>query len=150
VWRSARGSAGEAAPPLVLTTIDGGTFDLGTLHGKVVLVNYWATWCAPCRKEMPKLDALYRKYHSQGLEMVGISIDFDRDLAKARKVASSVSYPTDIAMGNSQMIICFTSFLPAISNSLRRAPSQGRQGAQYSSTLRPFCLLWSSVVYRRP
>jgi cytochrome c biogenesis protein CcmG, thiol:disulfide interchange protein DsbE len=82
---------GEAAPPLVLTTIDGGTFDLGKLHGKVVLVNYWATWCAPCRKEMPKLDAFYRKYHSQGLEIVGISIDFDRDLAKARKVASSAA-----------------------------------------------------------
>jgi cytochrome c biogenesis protein CcmG, thiol:disulfide interchange protein DsbE len=93
---------GEAAPPLVLTTIDGGTFDLGKLHGKVVLVNYWATWCAPCRKEMPKLDAFYRKYHSQGLEMVGISIDFDRDLAKARKVAGSVSYPTALAKAISE------------------------------------------------
>ena len=66
----------EAAPALVLTTLDGVTFDLGKLHGKVVMVNYWATWCAPCRKEMPKLDAFYRKYHSQGLEMVGISVDF--------------------------------------------------------------------------
>jgi thiol-disulfide isomerase/thioredoxin len=92
----------EEAPPLVLTTLDGGTFDLGKLHGKVVMVNYWATWCAPCRKEMPKLDAFYRKYHSQGLEMVGISIDFERDLDKARKAARSVSYPTALAKAISE------------------------------------------------
>jgi cytochrome c biogenesis protein CcmG, thiol:disulfide interchange protein DsbE len=87
----------EAAPPLVLTTLDGGTFDLGKLHGKVVMVNYWATWCAPCRAEMPKLDTFYRRYHNRGLEIIGISIDFDRDLDKARKVARSVSYPTALA-----------------------------------------------------
>ena len=92
----------EAAPALVLTTLDGATFDLGKLRGKVVMVNYWATWCAPCRKEMPQLDTFYRKYHSQGLEMVGISIDFDRDLAKARKAARSVSYPTALAKAISE------------------------------------------------
>ena len=87
----------EAAPALVLTTLDGATFDLGKLHGKVVMVNYWATWCAPCRKEMPKLDAFYRKYHSQGIEMVGISVDFERDLEKARKTARGVTYPIALA-----------------------------------------------------
>jgi cytochrome c biogenesis protein CcmG, thiol:disulfide interchange protein DsbE len=87
----------EAAPALVLTTLDGSTFDLGKLRGKVVMVNYWATWCAPCRKEMPKLDAFYRKYHSQGLEMVGISIDFARDLNKARRAAQGVGYPIGFA-----------------------------------------------------
>jgi cytochrome c biogenesis protein CcmG, thiol:disulfide interchange protein DsbE len=87
----------EVAPALVLTTLDGATFDLGKLHGKVVMVNYWATWCAPCRKEMPKLDAFYRQYHSQGLEMVGISIDFERDFDKARKAARGVTYPIAFA-----------------------------------------------------
>jgi cytochrome c biogenesis protein CcmG, thiol:disulfide interchange protein DsbE len=84
---------GEAAPALVLTGFDGNTFDLAGLRGKVVLVNYWATWCAPCRKEMPTLDAFYRRYHAQGLEMIGISIDFSRDLEKARRMAKTVSYP---------------------------------------------------------
>jgi cytochrome c biogenesis protein CcmG, thiol:disulfide interchange protein DsbE len=87
----------EAAPPLVLTTLDGSTFDLAKLRGKVVMVNYWATWCAPCRKEMPKLDAFYKKYQPQGLEIVGISIDFERDLEKARKVARTVAYPMAVA-----------------------------------------------------
>jgi cytochrome c biogenesis protein CcmG/thiol:disulfide interchange protein DsbE len=63
------------------------------LRGKVVLLNYWATWCAPCRKEMPMLDAFYRRYQSQGLELIGISVDFTRDGAKIRKAAKDVAYP---------------------------------------------------------
>jgi cytochrome c biogenesis protein CcmG, thiol:disulfide interchange protein DsbE len=85
---------GEAAPTLVLTGFDGNAFDLAHLRGRVVLVNYWATWCAPCRKEMPTLDAFYRRHHPQGLEMIGISIDFQKDIEKARKMAKTVGYPT--------------------------------------------------------
>jgi cytochrome c biogenesis protein CcmG/thiol:disulfide interchange protein DsbE len=83
-----------AAPALVATALDGQTFDLAKLRGKVVLVNYWATWCAPCRKEMPTLDAFYRRYRGQGFEMIGISVDFARDSAKMRKASSAVAYPT--------------------------------------------------------
>jgi cytochrome c biogenesis protein CcmG, thiol:disulfide interchange protein DsbE len=83
----------KAAPELVVTPLDGNTFDLAKLHGKVVLVNYWATWCAPCRKDMPKLDAFYRRYHQQNLEMIGISIDRDSDLKKVRKVMTTLAYP---------------------------------------------------------
>ena len=84
----------KAAPALVLTELNGTNFDLAKLRGKVVLVNYWATWCAPCREEMPKLNAFYRRYHDRGLELIGISIDFPRDLEKARRAARAVSYPT--------------------------------------------------------
>jgi cytochrome c biogenesis protein CcmG, thiol:disulfide interchange protein DsbE len=87
----------EAAPPLVATTLDGQTFDLAKLRGKVVLVNFWATWCAPCRREMPILDAFYRRYREQGLELIGISVDFARDGAKMRKAAGAVTYPTAMA-----------------------------------------------------
>jgi thiol-disulfide isomerase/thioredoxin len=84
---------GKAAPELVVTELDGQTFDLAKLRGKVVLVNYWATWCAPCRKDMPKLDAFYRRYHDQSLEMIGISVDRERDLAKVRKIMATLAYP---------------------------------------------------------
>jgi thiol-disulfide isomerase/thioredoxin len=88
---------GQPAPQLIATALDGQPLDLSKLRGKVVLVNFWATWCAPCRKEMPTLDAFYRRYHGQGLELIGISVDFPRDAAKMRKAAGTVTYPTVMA-----------------------------------------------------
>lgn len=93
---------GAAAPALVVTTLDGQIFDLSKLRGKVVLVNYWATWCAPCRKEMPKLNAFYRRYHGRGLEIIGISIDFPRDFQKVQKVIQAVGYPTAVSKALSE------------------------------------------------
>jgi cytochrome c biogenesis protein CcmG/thiol:disulfide interchange protein DsbE len=89
----------KEAPPLVLTALKGETVDLAKLRGKVVLVNYWATWCAPCRKELPTLDAFYRRYHAQGLEIIGISVDFERDLKKVHKAAATLAYPAAVAAG---------------------------------------------------
>src|SRR5580704_3510281 len=69
----------HAAPSLVLTELNGDTFDLSQKHGKVVLVHYWATWCAPCKKEMPILDEYYKAHHAEGLEMIAVSADRARD-----------------------------------------------------------------------
>ncbi len=95
-------SINQRAPPLVLTALSGETIDLAKLRGKVVLVNYWATWCAPCRKEMPTFDAFYRRYRDQGLEIVGISIDFERDMKKVHKAAGALSYPVAVLAGISE------------------------------------------------
>lgn len=84
----------KTVPPLVAARLDGETFDIDKLRGRVVLVNYWATWCAPCKKEMPVLNAFYRRYHGQGLEMIGISADRPHDFAKMRAVSRGLSYPT--------------------------------------------------------
>jgi cytochrome c biogenesis protein CcmG, thiol:disulfide interchange protein DsbE len=65
---------GQPAPALVVQELNGKTFDLAALRGHVVVVNFWATWCPPCRKEMPALSAFYRQYHSRGVEMIGIAI----------------------------------------------------------------------------
>ena len=64
-----------------LTDLDGKTWTLQSLHGKVVLVNFWATWCPPCRKEMPDLDALYRKFKDKGLVVLAIS---DEEMVKVK------------------------------------------------------------------
>jgi cytochrome c biogenesis protein CcmG, thiol:disulfide interchange protein DsbE len=84
---------GQAAPSLVVQELDGQAFDLGAMRGKVVVVNFWATWCPPCRTEMPALDAFYRRYHSQGLEMIGLSADRPHDRSDVLKVMQSFSYP---------------------------------------------------------
>ncbi len=93
---SAAPEIGNMAPTLIATELNGQTFDLAKLKGKVVLVNYWATWCAPCKKDTPKLDAFYRSHHQQNLEMIGISVDEARDLAKVRKVMASLAYPVAV------------------------------------------------------
>jgi peroxiredoxin len=75
-----------------LTDLQGKAWTLQSLKGKVVLVNFWATWCPPCRKEMPDLDALYRNLKDRGLIVLAIS---DEDAAKVRPYIQehNVSYP---------------------------------------------------------
>jgi cytochrome c biogenesis protein CcmG, thiol:disulfide interchange protein DsbE len=90
---TAAGDVGQPAPALVAPELGGQTFDLATQRGKVVVINFWATWCPPCRKEMPVLDGFYRKYHSQGIEMIGMSVDRPHDSGEVRNVMQSYSYP---------------------------------------------------------
>jgi len=64
---------------LKFTAVDGTAFDLAKWRGKVVLVDFWATWCGPCRRAVPAVVNIYRKQHDKGFEIVGISLDKDRD-----------------------------------------------------------------------
>jgi cytochrome c biogenesis protein CcmG/thiol:disulfide interchange protein DsbE len=95
--RAAPPAVGQPAPPLIVTELDGHEFNLARLRGKVVLVNVWATWCSPCRIEMPTLDAFYRRYHSRGVDVLGLSIDEAPDIARVQQVMRQFSYPGALA-----------------------------------------------------
>src|SRR6516164_11606091 len=89
---------GERAPALIVPRLDGAVFDLAALRGKVVVVNFWASWCSPCRAEMPQLDAFYRRHHAQGLELLGLSVDDPADRAAVAQIMKSFSYPAAMAV----------------------------------------------------
>ena len=66
---------GATMPAYTAALLDGGSFDVAAERGKVVLINVWATWCGPCRYEIPALEKLHQKYESRGFKVVGVSID---------------------------------------------------------------------------
>ena len=70
-----RPTIGSPAPPFRLTDLHGKSVALSDFKGQVVLLNFWATWCGPCRVEMPAMEALYKAMHPQGLEILAVSVD---------------------------------------------------------------------------
>ena len=83
----------SAAPDFTLRTMNGPNLRLAEQRGRVVMVNFWATWCGPCRQEMPQLDRLYQKYRASGFVLLGVNVD--DDARKAADVAAKlgVSFP---------------------------------------------------------
>lgn len=85
------GNVGQPAPAYGAPTLRGDSLRLNDLKGQVVLLNVWATWCIPCRKEIPELQALHQDYSGQGLRVVGVSVDdadADADVADFAKTYS--------------------------------------------------------------
>lgn len=87
---------GHTAPPITLNTLDGKHISLDDLRGKVVILTFWATWCDPCREELPLLSHYASEHARQGLEVLGFSLDGPDNLDKVRKVASSLSFPVGL------------------------------------------------------
>jgi cytochrome c biogenesis protein CcmG, thiol:disulfide interchange protein DsbE len=85
-------AAGQLAPPLAGTGFSGVAFDLSTLRGSVVVLNFWASWCEPCRDLRPVLDLLAHVHQADGLLVYGVSVDEDRAQWEASLAASPVGY----------------------------------------------------------
>jgi cytochrome c biogenesis protein CcmG/thiol:disulfide interchange protein DsbE len=94
VWAGSTPAEGMPAPALVGRSFAGEAFDLGGLRGKVVVLNFWASWCGPCRSEMPLLDALQRDYRDRGVVVLGLSADDRHDRKEALTASQGVAYLT--------------------------------------------------------
>jgi cytochrome c biogenesis protein CcmG, thiol:disulfide interchange protein DsbE len=105
VWKVATGEGSEVparlepgksvmAPEFELPRLDrGGTLSLASLRGKAVVVNFWASWCDPCREEAPLLEAAWKKYRSRGLVVVGVDYDDFSGDARAFARRNGMTYP---------------------------------------------------------
>jgi peroxiredoxin len=92
------------APDFTLRTLDGQKLRLGEQRGQVVLVNFWATWCGPCRQEMPHLNKLYEKYKSSGFVLLGVNVDDDTTQAAGVASKLGVTFPVLNAMPSTVLI----------------------------------------------
>ncbi len=92
---------GTAAKPFKLKTPDGKDLSLASYRGKVVLLNFWGTWCKPCLKELPEFDRLYRRYRKNGLVVIAIATDTEPE--KVQEFATQRKLATKLALGGQQL-----------------------------------------------
>jgi peroxiredoxin len=94
-------ASGNLAPDFSVTAIDGKTISLADYKGKVVLLDFWATWCAPCRTEIPHFVDMQNKYGSEGFQVIGISMDDDAKPVREFSQQYKLNYP--VAVGDDKL-----------------------------------------------
>ena len=87
------GLTGQSAPDFALKSSSGQNLRLSEFRGDVVMVNFWATWCGPCRQEMPLLDELYARYGRVGFSLLGVNIDDNQSKAMTMISELGVDFP---------------------------------------------------------
>jgi len=91
------------APDFTLKTLNGQDLALSQLKGKVVLLDFWATWCGPCRESIPHLIQLYKAYRENGFEVIGVSLD-KGDVEIVRNFARSMDIPYPIVIASEEVV----------------------------------------------
>ena len=97
-WARAKNSlrVGQPAPPAVLVTLDGARIATADLTGHVIILTFWATWCGPCRQELPILSAYAAQHADAGLTVLGFSLDAPEDVSQVRAAARSWHFPVGL------------------------------------------------------
>ena len=89
----------ESAPDFTLKSLDGSNLRLEEYRGQVVLINFWASWCGPCRQEMPLLDRLHQRYEDTGFAVLGVNVEGEVGPARDIVDKTKVSFPVLIDTG---------------------------------------------------
>jgi cytochrome c biogenesis protein CcmG/thiol:disulfide interchange protein DsbE len=92
---------GRKAPPATLVQLDGTPLSTADLFGEVVILVFWATWCAPCHSELPLLSRYFDEHAAAGLRILGFSLDPPENLTEVRAVAASLSFPVGLLANSS-------------------------------------------------
>lgn len=93
------------APEFTRSTLENERVDLSALRGRVVLLNFWATWCGPCQVEMPRFIQWQEKYRAEGLSIVGVSMDDDSEPVRSFMLKRKLNYP--IVMGDEKLGLAY-------------------------------------------
>ena len=94
LWLALAGPAGAAPPDVELPDLSGTPRSLAEFEGRILAVNFWATWCAPCLEEIPELVRLQREFGDRGLQWVGVAVEDDVEAVRAFAGKAGVNYPT--------------------------------------------------------
>jgi thiol-disulfide isomerase/thioredoxin len=86
-------AGGGPAPQFTLTARSGRDVSLAQYHGQVVMINFWASWCGPCRQEMPLLEGIYKRYNKMGFTLLGVNVEPDSKAADDWLKGTPVSFP---------------------------------------------------------
>jgi thiol-disulfide isomerase/thioredoxin len=99
-------AVGKEAPEIKLPTPEGKELSLSSFRGKLVLIDFWASWCGPCRKEMPNVVKVYKKYHDKGFEIYGVSLDQEMNRWVEAIKTDGITWPqvSDLKYWNSEVV----------------------------------------------
>jgi len=105
-------NVGSQMPAYEAKTLDGGTFDLASERGSVIFLNLWATWCGPCKIEVPELQRLHNQYGARGFKVVGVSLDDNPEVVQEFIKQYQITYPVVFDPDQKAANVFQTSMIP--------------------------------------
>lgn len=93
----------QSAPNFTLPSLQGSNIRLSEYRGEVVLVNFWASWCGPCRQEMPLLDKMYQRYKKAGFTLLGVNVE--KDSSKGQRIAEQLKLSFPVLFDKKQQVV---------------------------------------------
>jgi peroxiredoxin len=136
------GSPGEVAPDFALTNLAGQTVRLSDFKGKIVLLDFWATWCAPCQEEIPNFVQLQKQYAGRGFTVLGIALD-DDGAAVVKPLAQKLGVNYPLVIGDTQVAARYggiqavpTAFLIGRDGRILKTFTRPRSKSEWEQTIR--------------